>query len=144
MLDSSGLIALLNKGDTFHDRVAEVLSSERGPRYLSPFVLQEIDHLVASRVGPHAALRFADEVAAGAYALVPFDRGDLATASAVMHRYEDMPVGLADASIVVLAQRYATVRLLTLDERHFRAIRPLQGGAFTILPADVRAVPRRA
>jgi hypothetical protein len=37
---------------------------------------------------------------------------------------------------VVLAAKYDTTRLLTLDERHFRVIRPLRGDAFTILPAD--------
>lgn len=45
-------------------------------------------------------------------------------------------IGLADASLVVLAARAATRSLLTLDERHFRAVRPQQGGAFRLLPAD--------
>jgi predicted nucleic acid-binding protein len=45
-------------------------------------------------------------------------------------------LGVADASLVVIAERYATRRLLTFDERTFRAVAPLQGGAFTILPAD--------
>ncbi len=47
-----------------------------------------------------------------------------------------MKIGVADASIVVLAARYRTTRLLTFDERHFRAIKPLHGEAFTLLPAD--------
>ncbi len=47
-----------------------------------------------------------------------------------------MRIGLTDASLVVLAARYGTTRLLTLDEKHFRAIRPLRGDTFTILPAD--------
>ena len=54
----------------------------------------------------------------------------------MVDRYQEMRIGLTDASLVVLAARYATTRLLTLDERHFRAIRPLRGDAFTILPAD--------
>jgi predicted nucleic acid-binding protein len=44
--------------------------------------------------------------------------------------------GHADASVAVLAARFGTRRILTFDERHFRAITPLQGGHFTILPAD--------
>ncbi|MGH2355036.1 MAG: hypothetical protein ACRDI2_09890 [Chloroflexota bacterium] len=43
---------------------------------------------------------------------------------------------LADASLVVLARRYRTRRILTFDQRAFRAVEPLHGGAFTILPAD--------
>ncbi|MDE3111562.1 MAG: PIN domain-containing protein [Chloroflexota bacterium] len=136
VLDSSGIIALLDSLAPSHARVAELLLAERGPRYLSPFVMHEIDHLVASRVGSAAALRFHDDVARGAYELAPLDRSDVGTAVGVMRRYADMRLGLADASIVVLAARYRTSRILTLDERHFRAVLPLQGGAFTILPAD--------
>jgi predicted nucleic acid-binding protein len=56
--------------------------------------------------------------------------------AAVAERYQDQRIGLADASIVALAARYQTTRVLTLDERHFLAMRPLHADAFTILPAD--------
>jgi uncharacterized protein len=51
-------------------------------------------------------------------------------------RYSDLDVGLADLSVVVMAQRFRTRRLLTFDERHFRKLRPIAGGTFTLLPAD--------
>jgi predicted nucleic acid-binding protein len=51
-------------------------------------------------------------------------------------RCRDLELGLADASLVVLANRWQTRRILTLDQRAFRAVSPLQGGAFEILPAD--------
>jgi len=51
-------------------------------------------------------------------------------------RYADMNVGLADLSVVVLAARYHTTRILTFDQRHFRRIQPIQGGAFPLLPHD--------
>ena len=51
-------------------------------------------------------------------------------------RYVDLNLGLADLSVAVIAQRLGTRRILTFDERHFRAVRPLQGGVFTLLPAD--------
>jgi predicted nucleic acid-binding protein len=51
-------------------------------------------------------------------------------------RYADLGLGLADCSLVVLAHRHATKRILSFDERHLRAVAPLAGGAFTILPAD--------
>ena len=52
-------------------------------------------------------------------------------------RHAALGLGRADSSIVVSAARYKTQRLFSFDERHFRALRPLQGGAFEILPADV-------
>jgi predicted nucleic acid-binding protein len=45
-------------------------------------------------------------------------------------------IGLADASIVVLAARHGVREVLTLDERHFRALRDTRVRAFRLLPAD--------
>ncbi len=53
-----------------------------------------------------------------------------------MRRYSNLAIGLADASIVVLAQRHGTRDVLTLDERHFRALRVSGGKRFRVLPAD--------
>src|SRR5664280_2640498 len=61
---------------------------------------------------------------------------DHVACAGVDRAYGDLGIGLADASLVVLAARTATRLLLTLDERHFRAVRPQQGGAFRLLPAD--------
>ena len=55
-----------------------------------------------------------------------------------------MRIGLADASLVILAARYRTTLLLTPDERHFRAIKPLHADAVTILPADEPGSPSAA
>ncbi|MGL5928062.1 MAG: hypothetical protein ACRCY8_03915, partial [Dermatophilaceae bacterium] len=55
----------------------------------------------------------------------------------VDRRYADLGLGAADASLVVLAAEYADHDLLTLDERHLRAVRPLDGGTFRLLPADL-------
>jgi hypothetical protein len=45
---------------------------------------------------------------------------------------------LADVSLMVLSERYSTTRILTFDQRAFRTVSPLQGGHFTILPADLQ------
>jgi hypothetical protein len=81
-------------------------------------------------------LRVLNDVAAGVYRLADFGPRDVGRAAAVAERYEDLKISLAGASIVVLAERYETTNLLTLDQRHFRVVAPLQGGSFTILPAD--------
>jgi hypothetical protein len=101
---------------------------------LSPFVLAELDYLLATRVGHAAALALLEQVEAGAYALAPFTAADVAAAREVMIRYGDHEIGLADASIVVLAQRHEVQDVLTLDERHFRILRTAGGKAFRLLP----------
>jgi hypothetical protein len=58
-------------------------------------------------------------------------------------QYADLDLGLADLSVVILAHRFRTRRLLTFDERDFRAVTPLAGGSFTLLPRDDLSVTTR-
>jgi hypothetical protein len=70
------------------------------------------------------------------YRLEALDAADVAAAERVIVRYADLQLGLADASIVVLAGRYGVRDVLTFDERHFRAVRGPNGRPFRVLPAD--------
>lgn len=134
--DTSGVLAALDRADPDHAACVASLSSHAGTLLLSPLVLAELDHLVRSRLGPDAARILADDVAAGAYELAPMSARDISDCVQVDRAYADLGIGLADASVVVLAARADTRLLLTLDERHFRALRPQQAGAFRLLPAD--------
>jgi predicted nucleic acid-binding protein len=136
LLDTSGLLAALDASQRHHAQAAGALRDARGPLLLSPFVLAELDHLLATRVGPHAALALLAEVARGAYRLEPFDAGDVAIAREVIEAHGDLEAGLADASIVVLSRRHQALDVLTLDERHFRTLRGAGGRPFRLLPAD--------
>ena len=76
------------------------------------------------------------ELCSGAYELAPCGVDDLSRARTVVERYRDLPLGLTDASLIVLADRDGTGTIGTLDERHFRVVRSLSGRPFRILPAD--------
>ncbi|MCC6473737.1 MAG: PIN domain-containing protein [Burkholderiales bacterium] len=73
---------------------------------------------------------------AAAYRLEPFGAADVARANEVLDQYADLDLGLADASIVVLARRHGLADVLTLDERHFRPLRVAPRRRFRILPFD--------
>ena len=136
LLDTSGLLAAIDGGQRHHAAAARSLRAARPPLLLSPFVLAELDYLLATRTGLHAALALLDEVARGAYQLATFSADDVAATSKVIERYRSLELGLADASVVVLAERHRIADVLSLDERHFRAITPAPGKAFRILPLD--------
>lgn len=136
LLDTSGLLAALDASEPHHRAAAEALRDAGAPRVLSPFVLAELDYLLAKRVDRQAARALLAEVADGAYQLEAFGAAEIAAAGSVIDRYADLDLGLADASIVVLAGRYDVSDVLTLDERHFRAIRDHRGRAFRLLPSD--------
>ena len=136
ILDTSGLLAAIDASQRHHAAVVAALRAADPPWALSPFVLAELDYLLATRVGESAERAFLSEVARGVYRLETFDPDDIAAAERVIARYSALEIGLADASVVVLAARYGVRDLLTLDERHFRAIRGPGSRPFRILPAD--------
>ena len=138
ILDSSGLLSAVNADQRLHQAAKEALERAAGPLVLSPFVLAELDYMILTRYGPGEELALLGEVARGVYRLEPFSTEDIAEAQAIIERYTGFgDVGLADASNVVLAERYDTRDILTLDERHFRAIHGPQGRPFRLLPADL-------
>jgi predicted nucleic acid-binding protein len=132
--DTSGLLALFNATEPDHAEVTRVVTGERDQLVVSPFVLAELDYLVGTRIGVHAETAMLRELAGGAYHLATIDPDQLATAADIVDRYHDQCIGLTDASLVILAERFRTHRLLTLDRRHFAVVRPLSGGAFELLP----------
>lgn len=143
VLDTSGVLALKDESQPDHVAVARLIADNDDDLLLSPFVLAECDYMLTTRLGPAAAHELLDEVVGGAFELVEIDNGDVAAASGVIDRYGNLHIGIADASLVVIAARYQTTRLLTSDHRHFRAIAPLWGApAFTLLPADEPPPPR--
>jgi hypothetical protein len=136
VVDTGALFAALDQAEPKHEAARSALAAERGPFVLSPLILAELDYLLVRELGRDFALAFAREVAAGAYDLAAFSTADAGAAATVIQQYIDLGIGLADASLVVLAAKHGTNRILTLDERQFRALRPLDGGYFTLLPAD--------
>jgi len=143
LLDTSGLLSAIDSSQRHHRACAEVLRNDPGPLILSPFVLAELDYLLATQVGVAEQIMLLEEVARGAYRLESFDAADVEAAREVMTRHGDLGIGLADASIVVLAEKHRTRNVLTLDERHFRALRIGRRQQFRVLPADLPRRPRR-
>lgn len=135
--DTSALIALFNNSDEHHaamkNRMAYV-----GHLVVSPCVLTELDYLTATRHGPssaNAVLGYIISRAATGRWEIPEISAHLLAARAVMGGYPS--IGLADAMNVVLALRFRTDVIATLDRTHFRMIRPLTPhDAFRLLPDD--------
>jgi len=136
MIDTSGLLAALFSDQNRHEECARALREATPPLIVSPFVLAELDYLITKYAGVDAAIALLEEVERGAYELAVVDEFTILHSREVIEQYRDLKVGLTDASIVVLADRYSAYTVLTLDERHFRAFRPSPRRRFRILPAD--------
>ena len=133
IVDTSALLAFFDASEPDHDAVSEVLAIA-DVLVVSPYVVAELDYLVASRHGVDDELAVLDELAGGAWDLAAFDDDGLRRARGVIAGYRDQQIGVADASIVVLAERYRTRKIASLDRRHFGVLRSLDGGYFEVLP----------
>lgn len=137
--DTSGLLAAYDAEEPEGPAVRQVLEADAGALVVSPFVLAELDYMLLTRAGIHAELTLLNDLARDVYQVAVFTRQDAERAAQLAERHADLKLGIADAHTMILAaaDRYGTTRILTFDQKHFRAVKPLQGGVFTVLPADL-------
>lgn len=134
IVDTSALIAFFNSTEPEHAAARKAIESHREALIVSPYVIAELDYLVAARIGVDAELAVLRELAGGAWELPSCGPDDIVAAGKVIERYRDQAVGLADAANVVLADRYGTRTIATLDRCRFTVLRPLRGGRFRLVP----------
>jgi predicted nucleic acid-binding protein len=136
VIDAAPLVAVADRRDRLNSTVEAVLREEGGELVIPAAVTAEVDYLLGRRLGRKGRLAFLEDLAGGRFTVASLDAPDHAVVLDLEHRYVGIDAGLADLSIVVVAERYGTRRVLTFDERHFRSLRPLAGGSFTLLPED--------
>jgi predicted nucleic acid-binding protein len=134
--DSGAIYALYDSGDQHHRAVVAALDAEPGPLIIPAAILAEIDYLLRIRLGVEAELQFLDGIRVGAYFVESPVAQDIDRSAALLRQYRDLDLGFADAVVIATAERLGIRRILTVDERDFRAVRTAGGKPFTLLPAD--------
>lgn len=129
-LDTSALFALLNRRDPDHEPVAQALLADRGPYLVPAGILAEIGYLIEQRLGLEVLDAFLADLEQRAFVLEPTD-DDLARVRELVRRYADLPLGLADATVIACAERHRGT-VLTLDIRDFSVV--AREGTITVLP----------
>jgi hypothetical protein len=132
LVDTGPIVALLDRSDDAHERCKRALSSLSGPLLTVWPVLTEAMYLLAFSWTAQAALW--EWVEGETLKLLPLDQGDLPRMRELMHKYRDLPMDLADAALVRVAEREKVRRVFTIDRRDFALYRPAGLGRFTILP----------
>lgn len=136
LIDAAPIVALADAAEPLRNDILADLQAETGDLIIPAPVTAEIDYLLAQRFGRPARRAFLDDLASGRFAVVALERHEYTAVLDLDASYAELDLGLADCAVAVLARRFRTTRILSFDHRHFRAIKPLTGGAFTILPAD--------
>ncbi|MSO27759.1 MAG: PIN domain-containing protein [Candidatus Nanopelagicales bacterium] len=134
ILDTGAMFSYLVTSDPHHEDVASIFAANRDGFVLSPFVIAELDYFVMTRLGVSTELVLLADIASGAYELPVLSAADLIACAGIIEKYADQWVGVTDASLVVLAERYQTRRICTLDHRHFGVMRASDGTRFELLP----------
>jgi predicted nucleic acid-binding protein len=134
IVDTSGLLAYFDTAEPDHPAVCGVIDNAGEPLVVSPYVIAELDYLVGTRIGVDAELAILHELSGGAWELADFGAAAVRQAADIIKKYRDQHIGVADASNVVLAHRYQTRTIVTLDRRHFNMVRSAGGGKFVVKP----------
>lgn len=96
-------------------------------------VITEVTYLIGTRLGADVEVRFLGDLATGNLIPEPVLPADWLRIAELVARYQDLPLGTADASVVTAAERLAVTAVATLDRRHFGVVQP-RSGAFRLLP----------
>lgn len=134
--DTGGVYALYDADDAYHSAARAAVEQERGALIVPVAILSEIDYLLSRRLGTKAAIDFLRSIQAGAFTLCGTTSEDIVRCVELVQQYEDMGLGLADSAVVAIAERLRVQRILTVDHRHFRAVRPRGFEFFVVVPTD--------
>ena len=121
--DTGFWLALANRRDTFHDAARAALAELREPLITTWPVMTETCHLLAARLGVSAQLKFVKSFMDGAFLTFGLDASHAPKLHTLMGDYADLPMDLADASLVILAGHLGHGRILSTDCRDFNAYR---------------------
>ncbi len=136
LVDAGPLVALADRNHPWRPRIRASLEQEDGIWVLPAPVAAEVDYLLGTRLGNRARQAFLEDLAEGRFEVACLEGPDYELVRQLDKQYEALEAGLADLSLVVMAHRYRTRRILTFDERDFRLLRPLDGDHFVLLPRD--------
>ena len=141
LVDAGPLVAILDRTDPAHDVCVETLATLRGSLVTVWPAFTEAMYLLGRAWSGQRALW--SRLETGALALARLDEADAPRMRELMEKYRDLPMDLADAALVRIAEREALTDIFTLDHRHFSIYRPGRRRRFAIVPVSPRGGGRR-
>lgn len=123
LVDTGFWVALVNNKDRHHNRAKSVLHDLDSPLITTWPVLTETMHLLLGRLGARAQSQFVENLAKGNIEIFPLLFNHLPRIKSLVKKYESLPMDLADASLVILAESLGYGNILSTDQRDFRTYR---------------------
>lgn len=134
VLDTGPVLALLDADDPAHSRCIALLDEFDEPLIVVAATLVEVDYWIRKRLQPEVWSTFVEDIVSGAYRLEHLSTEDLARVAELEAAYAHLDLGMVDAAVIATCERLGESKVATLDQRHFRAVRPRHCNHLRILP----------
>jgi len=132
LVDAGPLVALIDRGDSHHQRCLQALANLREPLSTVWPAFTEAMYLLGASA--HAQRALWDMINTVGVRFAEVGPHDIPRMRELMWRYRDLPMDLADAALVRVAERESIRRIFTIDRRDFEIYRPHRFGRFDIFP----------
>ena len=124
IVDTGFWVALGNKNDSNHQAARTLFQSLKTEKFITTWcVVTETCYLLQNRVGVDAPKNFINKVTSGALHVFDLKQEHCARIEDLMQRYRNLPMDLADASLVILAEELGHGYILSVDYRDFNTYR---------------------
>lgn len=134
IVDAGPLVASADRNDRHHAVCRELLEIDPGPLVTTAMVIVETVYMVTREIGPHAEAAFYDAIVDDTLHVEDLTETDWRRIRELVDRYQNLPLGGSDASLIAIAERVGASRIATLNYRDFRVVRPAPVDAFGLVP----------
>ena len=134
LVDTGIIYALADRSDAWHLRSRTFVQNFKGKLFVPATVIPEACYLLQTHLSPQAETAFIQSIVKRALRLEQVDENDMGRAVEIMNTFNDLAIGLVDASLVAVAERLKITAVMTTDRRHFSVIKPKHCPIFTLLP----------
>ncbi len=134
MITDTGVVyASMDRSDPSHAACVELLQRTGEPLRVPSPVLVELDWLGDARGVPVLDATL-ESVESGSIEVIDLSPADYGRIRELCRQYQDLGLGMVDASVVAVAERLGEETIATLDHRHFSVVRPRHVASFTLVP----------
>ena len=133
-VDTGVILSPADTDEPRHEDCAAVLRRYHGQLLMAAPAVAETAWMIESRLGPAAEARFLRLITTGEFDVVDLTLDDYDRCIQLIETYADMGLGLVDASVVTIAERFRIGTIATLNRRDFTVVRPRHVEAFELLP----------
>lgn len=123
LIDAGFWIALADKKDDHHQKAVKILKTIEGHQWITTWpVLTEASHYFI-QWNDKEFLRFFHNLSLDICEIFPLNSSHLPRIHQLLYKYQDLPMDLADASLVILAEELGIGNIVSTDKRDFQSYR---------------------